>query len=81
MSVVRIREKIYENFVGTLETVRNRGVSVQRGSTVFSTDVPSNFWKIARLLGKIKNSVSLRFISLSFPIKKSSSERTCPYWQ
>ena len=70
MSVVRIREKIYENFVGTLETVRNRGVSVQRGSTVFPTDVPSNFWKIARLLGKIKNTVSLRFISLSFPRKK-----------
>ena len=44
MSVVRIREspyyggvflkKIYENFVGTLETVRNREVSVPRGSTV-----------------------------------------------
>ena len=26
-------KKIYENFVGTLETVRNREVSVQRGST------------------------------------------------
>ena len=45
VSVVRIREspyyggvflkKIYENFVGTLETVRNREVSVPRGSTVF----------------------------------------------
>ena len=45
MSVVRVREspyyrgfflkKIYENFVGTLETVRNREVSVPRGSTVF----------------------------------------------
>ena len=44
VSVVRIREspyyggvflkKIYENFVGTLETVRNREVSVPRGSTV-----------------------------------------------
>ena len=44
VSVVRIREspyyggiflkKIYENFVGTLETVRNREVSVTRGSTV-----------------------------------------------
>ena len=43
MSVVRIREspyyrgflkKIYENFVGTLETVRNIDVSVPRGSTV-----------------------------------------------
>ena len=42
--VIRIREsphykgfflkKIYENFVGTLETVRNREVSVPRGSTV-----------------------------------------------
>ena len=26
-------KKIYENFVGTLETVRNREVSVPRGST------------------------------------------------
>ena len=43
VSVVRIREspyyggflkKIDENFVGTLETVRNRQVSVPRGSTV-----------------------------------------------
>ena len=43
MSVVRIREspyyggflkKIDQNFVGTLETVRNRQVSVPRGSTV-----------------------------------------------
>ena len=40
MSVVRIREspyyrkKIYENFVETLETVRNREVSLPRGSTV-----------------------------------------------
>ena len=44
VSVVRIREspyyggvflkKIYANFVGTLETVRNREVSVPRGSTV-----------------------------------------------
>ena len=90
VSVVRIRESPYyrgffkENiwqFVGTLETVRNRQVSVPKGSSVFSTDLPSNFWKTARLLGKIKNIVSLRFISLSFPIKKSSCERTWPYWQ
>ena len=27
-------KKIYENFVGTLETVRNREVSVPRGLTV-----------------------------------------------
>ena len=27
-------KKIYENFVGTLKTVRNREVSVPRGSTV-----------------------------------------------
>ena len=27
------RKKIYENFVGTLKTVRNREVSVRRGST------------------------------------------------
>ncbi len=48
MSVVHIREsdflkKIYDNFVGTSEIVRNREVtmivrevSIQRGSTVFS---------------------------------------------
>ena len=45
VSVVRIREspyyrgflnKIYENFVGTLETVRNIEVSVPRGSTVIN---------------------------------------------
>ena len=46
MSVVRIRErpyyrgfffkKIYENFVGTLETVRNIEVSVPRGSTLIN---------------------------------------------
>ena len=39
------------------------------------------FLKNRRLLGKIKNTVSLKFIRLSFPSKKSSSERTCPYWQ
>ena len=41
MSIVRIIEfflkKIYENFVGTLDIVRNREVSVPRGSTVLST--------------------------------------------
>ena len=48
---------------------------------IFFTDLPRNFWKIARLLGKIKNAITLRFISLYFVSKKSSSERTCPYWQ
>ena len=47
----------------------------------FFTDLPRNFWKIPRLLGKIKNTITLRFISLYFLSKKSSSERTCPYWQ
>ena len=42
MSVVRIikvlLKKIYHNFVGTLEpAVRNREVSVQRGSAVFTS--------------------------------------------
>ena len=32
-------KKIHENFVGTLETVRNREVSVPRGSTEFLTGV------------------------------------------
>ena len=35
-------KKIYENFVGTLETVRNIEVSVPRGSTVFGIS-GSNF--------------------------------------
>ena len=48
VSVVRIRKspyyrgfffKIYENFVGTLETVHNRKVSVPRGSTVVRNEV------------------------------------------
>ena len=40
---------------------------------LFSTfKFPSNFWKIAPLLGKITNAESLRFLSLSFPSKKSS---------
>ena len=50
VSVVRIREslyyrgffflkRIYENFVGTLETVHNREVSVPRGSTVVRNEV------------------------------------------
>ena len=49
VSVVRIREspyyggfflkKIYENFVGALETVHNREVSVPRGSTVVRNEV------------------------------------------
>ena len=40
------------------------------------------FLKITRLLDKIKNTISLRFISsISFPCKKLSSERTCAiYW-
>ena len=41
------------------------------------------FWQIylqiSWLLDKIKNTISLRFISISFPCKKSSSERTCAY--
>ena len=45
---------------------------------LFSTDLPSNFSKITRLLGTIKTTVSLRFKSSSFPSKKLSSERTCP---
>ena len=40
VSVVRIREspyyRVYENFVGTLGTVRNGEVSVPRGSTVYN---------------------------------------------
>ena len=32
-------KKISENFVGTLETVRNREVSVPRGSTVFTVTI------------------------------------------
>ena len=55
--------------------------SRQQAKPVNSNYFRKIFWKIARLLGKIKNTVSLRFRSLTFPSKKSSSERTCPYWQ
>ena len=35
--IIEVRlKKIYENFVGTLETVRNIEVSVPRGSTVIN---------------------------------------------
>ena len=61
--------------------VKLSAISQTRQFQPFSTDLPSIFWKIASLLGKIKNTVSLRFRSLSFPSKKSSSERTRPYWQ
>ena len=49
MSVVRIVEfflkKIYENFVGTLETVRNRGVRTGRFDCTF-LDLNPKFLKI-----------------------------------
>ena len=45
---------------------------------LFSTDLTSNFWTIAQHLGKITNTVSLRFISLSLP-SKNRPERA--YWQ
>ena len=49
---------------------------------LFLTDLLLNFWKIAQLLGKVKNTVGLRFISFSFSRKKKwFSERTCAYWQ
>ena len=41
---------------------------------LFLKDFPSVFWKIARFLGKIKNTVSLRFISLSFPSQKKKGQ-------
>ena len=61
--------------------VKLSAISQTRQFQPFSTDLPSIFWKIASLLGKIKNTVSLRFRSLSFPSKKSPSDRTYPYWQ
>ena len=45
---------------------------------LFSIDSTSNFWTIARRLGKITNTVRLRFISLSLP-SKNRPERA--YWQ
>ena len=45
------------------------------------------FWQIylqiseKSLLGKMKIPLSLRLISLFFPSEKSSSKRTCAYWQ
>ena len=42
---------------------------------LFLTDLLLNFWKIAQLLGKVKNTASLRFISFSFSRKKNGSLR------
>ena len=61
--------------------VKLLAITQTRQFQIFSTNLPSNFWKIAQLLGKIANTIGLRFISLPFPSKKSSSEWTCPYWQ
>ena len=62
--------------------VKILAISQTRQFQLLSTDLPSNFWKIARLLDKIKkNPVSLRFISLCFPSKKWYSWRICRYWQ
>ena len=44
-------------------------ISHSRQFQLFSTDLPSNFWKIAWLLGNTKTTVSSRFIRLSFPSK------------
>ena len=49
--------------------VKVLAISHTRQFQLFSTDLPSNFWKIAWLPGNIKNAVSSRFISLSFPSK------------
>ena len=55
-----------------LSTAEGKNI-VKLLSQLFSSfKFPSNFWKIAQLLGKIKNAESLRFLSLSFPSKKWS---------
>ena len=72
---------LWYSFTKSKNIVKLLAKSQTRQLQLFSTDKNSNFWKIARLLGKMKNTVSLRFISFIFSSKKSSSERTCPYWQ
>ena len=44
---------------------------------LFLTDLPSNFWKIAWLLGPIKNTIWLRFLSLPFFENYPSFALTC----
>ena len=61
--------------------VKLLAISQTRQFQLFLTNLPSNFRKITQPIGKIKNTVSSRFINLYFPRKKSSSERTWPYWQ
>ena len=72
VSVIRIRkspyyrgfflQKIYENFVGTLETVRNREVSVPRGSSVFLFFIDS-FSLLSFFIFKCELKIILRIIS------------------
>ena len=49
--------------------VKLLAISQTRQLQLFLTDLPPNFWKITRLLGKVKNTVSIRFISLPHPGK------------
>ena len=53
-----------KNIVKLLAKIQTRQLQL------FSTDKNSNFWKIARLLGKMKNTVSLRCISFIFSEQK-----------
>ena len=60
--------------------VDNWGQKCRQNQLVLK-DLPSIFWNIDRLLGKIKDTVSLRFTSLSFPSKKIVLWEACAYWQ
>lgn len=62
--------------------VKFLAVSQSHQFQLFLTNWPSNFWKIARVLGKIKNIVSLR--SNKFILSEEKIvlwEDICLYWQ
>ena len=54
-----------------LSTTEGTNIVKLMGQLFSTFKFPSNFWKIAPLLGKIKNAENLRFLSLSFPSKKN----------
>ena len=73
--------RVIPQFCATSSLALDNWGQKYRQNQLFLKDSPSIFWKIAWLLGKIKNAVSLRFTSLSFSSKKIVLwEDMCLYW-